>query len=1064
VFDDERFCAQCGSPIGGAAPAQPAAPPGAERKQVTVLFADVVSSMELAERLDADELTEVMQGLFTVCRDAVEAFGGTVDKFTGDGVMALFGAPVSLEDHARRACHAALRLIDGATIYAEKLRVRDVDLAVRVGLNSGEVVAGSVGGDAVGGGYTAVGHTVGLAQRMESAAQPGTVRLSEHTASLAGGDFRLRDLGLTEVRGSSVPLRVFALDGASGGSSAAGRRRVGSARMVGRDEEFAALRSALTAAVEGRAQVVGLVGEAGAGKSRLCEELAGAAAELGITVRRTAGVSHATTVPLLPILGLLRDYFSVVDTDSAVEVQVKVAGTLLALDGEFAADLPLVYDFLEVPDPAQPVPAMSPETRQRRILDVLRRATSKRSERSVLLLVLEDLHWFDPRSVAFLNSWLPSFPGTRTLIVTNFRPEFQAPWSRHSYYRQIPLAPLDAMAVHRLLDELLGPDPSLILLTRGLWARTGGNPFFVEEIVRGLAADGTLDGLPGAYRLTRPTTDVRVPPTVLAVLAERIDRLTARDKATLQAAAVIGRTFTRAVLGPVAGLDGHNLDEALQALCFQELLQETGSDGEYRFWHPLTQEVAYGSLLAAPRRRLHQAVAGGLIALGTERHDELAAMVATHFEAAEDRLEAGRWQLRAGARATRGDFAEARRRLRASIDHLAAVGDDVADALVLGVSARTVLLRFGVSTGMDPVEADELSAEARASAQRIGDLGLLARVSMADGVARYYRGDPAGGLASLLEARDQADEAGEHDLWVFCWLLTGLASIFVGPLDGGLQAVEKVLDLCADHPLAGAAAAGYSCVDFAHMVQALLRVPAGALDDARRSAELAGLGYERRPMAAWHAWTMSAFTHLADYTGEPADVERARDAAGQAARLAGDSGNIGAALVIALQSAGIAALLDDRPTEAAATFTEALAEARQRRTGLMYEAGLLAYLARARLAMADGAAAREAADEAVAVAHRQGAKVMECQAQVVRARVFRVTATCDADRTEARNAVAASEVLAVETGAATHAAFLAEERARLDGDPGALGAAAAGYEAIGAIGHARRLYAELTVN
>ncbi|HUR73203.1 MAG TPA: adenylate/guanylate cyclase domain-containing protein [Sporichthya sp.] len=1062
-----RFCGHCGTSLSAAPPAGTTCPAptvtsravgpwanAGERKQVTVLFADVARSMDLAQLLDADELTEVMQGLFALCQRAVEEFGGIVDKFTGDGVMALFGAPVAQEDHARRGCHAALRLVQEAAAYGVTLRQRGVELAVRVGLNSGEVVAGSVGEA-----FTAVGHTVGLAQRMESAATPGSVCMSEYTAALVGREFRLRDLGPTAVKGSSVPVRVFALDGAVGGSSRAARRRSGSARLVGRDDEVAALEAALVGAEAGSAQVIGLVGEAGAGKSRLCEELARRAGELGVRVRRCAGVSHAQAVPLLPILGLFQDYFDVEEGDAPAEVRARVAERFLALDPGLEPDLGLIFDFLEVPDPDRPAPKLGPEARRRRILEVLRRVTSRRSEQQTLLMIFEDLHWFDPHSVTFLQEWLPSFPGTRTLVVTNFRPEFRAPWAASSYYRQIPLAPLAGPAVLALLDELLGSDPSLLELTTQLRSRTGGNPFFAEEIVRGLATDGTLAGVGGSYRLTRPASDVRLPPTVQAVLAERIDRLGLQDKSVLQAASVIGRTFTATVLGPVAGLEPGALGESLRSLCTRELLQENGSDGEYRFWHPLTQEVAYAGLLGASRRRLHQGVAAGLIALGPDRHDELAPLIATHFEAAEDHLEAGRWQFRAGSRASRGDFAELRRRLQSSIDHLAQVTGDSREALTLGVRARTVLLRFGASAGMDTVEADQLSAEGRSIAERLGDPGLLARVSFADGVARCYRGDPDGALASFEQANQQADQDGGADLRAFVAGLKAWASIFAGPLREGLRSAETVLAVSGGDPSIGVTEAGYSCYDWVNMLQAHLCVAAGRLEQARRSAELALAGYEQRPMAAWHTWTMSAFTHLADATGEPADVQRAERAAAEALRLAGDSGNSAAATVIAMQAAGAAALLGERPRQAAGSLSEALAEARKDRTGLMYEASALAYLARAQLAMAEGESARGSADEAVAVARRQRATVMECQAQLVRARVLRQTARGDRDLAEALTAVAAGESLAAASGADTYAAFLAEERARLDG--GDLGKVAVGYEAIGATGHARRVREEL---
>jgi class 3 adenylate cyclase len=347
---------------------------------VTILFADVSGSMDLQAGLDPEEWAGIMQRFFEVLSDGVHRFEGTVDKFTGDGIMALFGAPIAHEDHARRACSAALHLAEAVSAYADDLRrTKGLSFSVRLGLNSGEVVVGGIGDDARMD-YTALGHTVGLAQRMESLAEPGTAYLTEHTAGLVSRWFRLRDLGRFEVKGAPAPLGVFVLE--------APRLRVGAitspggvSPLVGRAPEMAVLEAALARAEAGDAQVIGVVGDAGVGKSRLCDEFAQACAARGHTVRRTAGLSHARTVPFIPILVLLRDYFEMTDADTARSAREKVAGRLLLLDPEFEEALPLLFDFLEVPDPDRPPPRMSPDARMRRIFDVLRRLTQRRSER-----------------------------------------------------------------------------------------------------------------------------------------------------------------------------------------------------------------------------------------------------------------------------------------------------------------------------------------------------------------------------------------------------------------------------------------------------------------------------------------------------------------------------------------------------------------------------------------------------------------------------------------------------------------------------------------------------------
>ncbi len=1017
-----------------------------------MLFADVVRSMELAERLEPDELSEVMQGLFVVCRDAVEEFGGTVDKFTGDGVMALFGAPVAQEDHARRAGHAALRLLEQAGQYTAGLR--DIDLAVRVGLNSGEVVAGSVGEA-----FTAIGHTVGLAQRMESLAEPGTIRLTEATATLLGAAFLLRDLGPTPVKGSSVPLRVHALDGVAGGSSAAGRRRSGSVRLVGRGDELALLTAALTAAQAGRAQVVGLVGEAGAGKSRLCDELARVATGLGVTVRRTAGVSHAQSVALLPILGFLRDYFAVQDSDSAAQVRAKVADVLIAIDTAFDADLPLLFDFLEVPDPQRPAAQLGPEARRRRVLDVFARVSARRSQHTTLLLILEDLHWFDVHSITFLQAWLPSFAGTRTLVVTNFRPEFHAPWVNHSIYRHVSMTPLEDSAVLELLDELLGLDPALASLRAELGARTGGNPFFLEEIVRGLASDGTLSGSPGAYRLTRPAAEVVVPATVQAVLADRIDRLAPAQKSVLAAAAVIGRTFAESVLRGVAGLPADAHDATLQALCAGELIAHTEVDGEYRFWHPLTQEVAYGGLLGTRRRRLHRQVAERIIELGLDRLDELAPVLVTHFEAAGEGLEAARWQLRTGIRASRNDQAEAESWLRSAIAHAAEVPG--ADALAVAARARAHLVRVVARAGRhSDAVTEQLLAEARADAERLGAPAALASVCFGEGNLRLFRdGDVARAVEVYAEGRRQAELAGDQSLAAFgAVAMTVVAGTYCGPIADGLAGTERMIALCAGDPWFGADAYGYSIYDATLMFRARLLSLGGALPEAQRTAAAVRANYAQRPGPEWATWALAVSCQVAELVGEPVAAEAAAWAE-SAAQLETDAES-DSVTVKALQAAGCAALIAGRFTDAHAAFVDGLEFARRNRSALMEEAVLLVGVACAQMGAGDVACARAAAEEAVAVARRQGALVVECWAHLICAQVRRLGGS-SGDLAEARTAVAAGEALAGRTGALTYAAFLAEERARLDQDPVALKACADGYDAIGATGHARRLHAEL---
>src|SRR6184192_3158080 len=434
-----RFCHDCGLPAVDTTPATPeprvytpkhlaekiltsrVALEG-ERKQVTVLFADVKGSMELAEQLDPEAWHGIMDRFFQLLAAGVHRFEGTVNQYMGDGIMALFGAPVAHEDHARRACYAALHLAGELRRYATELRLRQaLSFSVRMGLNSGEVVVGKIGDD-LRMDYTALGHTVGLAARMEQLAEPGKVFLTEHTARLVAGFFTLRDLGESAVKGVAAPLRVYELEGVGALRTRLDVARArGFSRFVGRTAEMASLEAALGRAVAGTGQVIGVVAEAGVGKSRLCHEFTERVRAQGIAVYDAHCVAHGKMIPFFLILELMRGYFGITDQDGDEAARRKVAGTLLLLDPELTDGLPLLLDFLGVPDPERPVPRMDPEARQRQLFELIRRLVHARSRREPAVLLIDDLHWIDGASEGFVETIIEALSGTRTLFLVNFR-------------------------------------------------------------------------------------------------------------------------------------------------------------------------------------------------------------------------------------------------------------------------------------------------------------------------------------------------------------------------------------------------------------------------------------------------------------------------------------------------------------------------------------------------------------------------------------------------------------------------------------------------------------------
>ena len=604
-----------------------------ERKLVTVLFADVVGSMELAERLGPEEWRRVMDRCLAILCEGVHRFDGMVDQFTGDGLMALFGAPLAQEDHAARACHAALRLLEQLTGYAAELRrARGLEFAVRIGLNSGEVVTGTIGDDLTLQ-YAAVGHTVGLGRRVESLAAPNTTFVSQDTAALVEGYFELRDRGMREVKGVSEPVRVYELAGLGRlRSHLEVSRARGLSRFVGRERELATLQSALARAREGSGQVVGIVGEAGIGKSRLCYEFGERCRRSGIEVWAGQCTARGARQPLLLVRELVRSVFGVTDWDTEQAVRDKVAGRALLLDPSVEGELPLILELLGIPGDG---PSAGSEQDGERLFPTLRRLLLGGPGAGPGVIVVEELRWIDPPSEAFLKALVEALSSTPTLLVASFRPEYRARWLQAFNYTALPMRPLDEPSLAALLRDRLGTDPSLAPLAERIPDRVGGNPFFVEELIRDLVESGGLEGERRAFRAAAPIDEAALPATVQAVLAARIDRLSQRDRTVLQAAAVIGHRFTEPLLKRVTGLDDRELRAALRALVGADLLvQSTTTAAGYTFKHDLTQEVAYRSELSERRARIHGAVARALEQQHPDKRDELAALIAHHLEEA----------------------------------------------------------------------------------------------------------------------------------------------------------------------------------------------------------------------------------------------------------------------------------------------------------------------------------------------------------------------------------------------------------------------------------------------
>ena len=637
-LENARFCHGCGSPVQEA-------DSRAEYKQVTVLFADVVHSMYIASVVGAERLREIMAELVNITTAVVKRYGGTVDKFTGDGIMAVFGAPLALEDHAVRACLAALEIQDELARLAAQVRDHDgVELALRIGLNSGQVIAGEVGSASLG--YTTIGEQVGMAQRMESVAPPGGVMLSASTARLVDGAAALSEPESVRIKGADEGVPVCRLLGMRQDRTV----RRAESNLVGRRWEMSAVEGLLERAVDGHGAVVTVVGSPGIGKSRLVREVTAMATARGVEVFSAYCESHATDVPFHVVSRLLRVATGVRGLDGPV-ARLRVRAQAPDADPE---DLLLFDDLLGIADPEVALPTIDPDARRRRLTGLVNAASLAR--KSPAVYVIEDVHWIDEVSESMLAEFLTVIPQTPSLVLVTYRPEYSDRLSRVSGAQSIALAPLSDTETIALVTDLLGPDPSVTGLATLIVERAAGNPFFAEEIVRDLAERGVLRGNRSAYELTADAAEVSVPATLQATIAARIDRLDPAAKRTLSAAAVIGSKFSRDLVEAVG------IDPAFESLVGGEFIDQIRftRQPEYVFHHPLVRTVAYESQLKSDRAELHRRVAAAIEARDTAAADQNAALIAEHLEAAGDLHAAYGWHMRAATWATNRDITAAR--------------------------------------------------------------------------------------------------------------------------------------------------------------------------------------------------------------------------------------------------------------------------------------------------------------------------------------------------------------------------------------------------------------------
>ena len=734
-----------------------------ERKQISVMFADVKGSMELLADRDPEEARALLDPVLELMMEAVHRYEGTVSQVMGDGIMALFGAPLAHEDHAVRACYAALRIQETLARLERSAPAtsgsRDEPVRVRIGLNSGEVVVRSVGSD-LRMDYSAVGQTAHLAARMEQIALPGTILITAEGMHAVEGYVQAVSLGPKSIKGLAAPVEVFEITGAGPVRTrlqAAVAR--GLTQFTGRDPALAQLRNALATARRGLGQVVSVVGEPGIGKSRLVHEFIRGEDTKGWLILETGAASYGRTTAYLPVVRLLRDYFKIQDRDDAPSIRAKIVAALTALDATLAPILPALLALLDVAvdDPAWQ--DLDPAQRQRQIVDALRRLFLRQAEAQRLVLVFEDLHAFDSESEALLDSFVDNIPALPALVITTYRPEYRMRWGDKRHCSVLRVEPLPAGGAEELLKALLGQQPELRPVAEMLIERTAGNPFFLEEGVRALIETGVVAGERGGFHLVKNLKEAQtqIPATVQAVLAARIDRLSADEKWLLQSAAAIGRNVPFSLLQAIGENNEAELRGMLAHLQASEFLYETSlfPELEYTFKHALTQEVAYNALVQETRRALNARIVDVLERLDFPQVADQTDRLAHHAQRGELWGKAITYLHQAGLKATARNAAqEAVRCVEQALDalaHLPETRDTIAQGIDLRFDLHSALIPLG-----DFPRIVEVLREAEGQAHRIDDARRQGRVSAAMATWSWCIGDPDRALDYAKRSRSIA--------------------------------------------------------------------------------------------------------------------------------------------------------------------------------------------------------------------------------------------------------------------------------------------------------------------
>lgn len=979
-------------------------PVWAELKQATMLFADIVSSTEQIAGLDPEQaMTRLRPAVMQMCA-AIESFGGTVVRTLGDGVMAVFGIPSTLEGHGRLACEAALAM---QAVFNDNPQ----GLRIRVGLHSGLVASDPQDHDVtIGGGV--YGHAVHLASRVVGLAEPGAVCLTAACLALLRRQCWVRSIGFQRLKGIPDATEIFVLGGLSNVSTRSHFHETRVSAFRGRARELAILQQSLTQAKAGQGAVVGLCGAPGAGKSRLSHEFAENCRRQGMPVVEVRSQLYGHVTPLLPLLALLRTWiFQVTPGDTAEHARRQVADQLSRLGPVLADDYALMCEFLSVADAQAPACALEPKARRARLL-VLLKAMFRQAGSSPVAIVFEDLHWLDDASEVFLSALIEGLADSHIVLLLNYRPSYSAPWLHLTQFQQLTVAELSPEDTTALVHELLATHPQLHEAVSVIVERSAGNPFFAEELVHSLVESAELTAKNGLASVLQA-----LPVTVQAVIGERIDRLFVTQKNLLHICAVIGKEIPLPVLKQVAVYLASQLEIGLDGLCEAELLQmlRALTDGRrYAFRHPLIQEVAYGSQLKARRAEVHGSVAVAMVNFYRHQLDEYAALIAHHSEAAGRPVEAAQYLARAAEWMGAANSTQAMvhwRKARALLQDQPRAPDT--DRLRVKIGAGLVYL--GWREGMSAQEVREVVAETVALATEV-DNRLVQLLYLAEGRILQGTGGAADDyVGKLLTAMDLGANAGDVGRLAAMNSALSHAYSWSGLLNEGLAANDAALSGVEHLDPRDIEFFGFDIHQWVLMVRARILVRMGRLDDMRlcMAALLKTLHPDHDPVIRQVSYLLQV-----EMGSALKQMDIVHEAAAEVARIAAVSASP-YTKIINFWVQGQAQNAQNRHEAAAQDFSDALAVIRSTGVGRDIEVEVLVGLAECCAELGDCEKALLHAKDALTLSRQRNNRVSECRALMVYGGVLvRLNGASASD--EAELALAQAAQLITVTGAKLH--------------------------------------------